>query len=101
MTNIKTNGEAFTALSAKEKEFFYKTYKTHPLSDYIDWKAYYVSKNGNALDFVVCLDEYTDEEGKRVFVLKEIVEDDCDYLLIYVCEDNMFYKIPDERENKG
>lgn len=93
-----TNGEAFSALSPTEKEDFYKTYKNHPLGDYIDWKAYYESNDGNALNFVVALNEYYDEDGKRVFVLKELIEDDCDYLLIYVCEDNTFYKIPDERD---
>ena len=97
-TTTTTNGKAFANLSPEEQKQFSETYANHPLKDFIDWRAYYDSLDGNALNFVVCLSEYHDEEGKRVFVLKEFVEEDCDYLLIYVCEDNMFYKIPDERD---
>lgn len=94
MENTITNIEAFNALTAKKQEELRSVYASHPLVDYIDWDEYYDSPNGNALDFVKCVDSYTDEENRLVFVLEELVDDDEDYYLIFVCEDNAFYKVP-------
>lgn len=92
----QTNGMSYSALTPEEKEKFRETYNNHPLVNFIDWQAYYNSSDGNALHFVRCIDKYTDEEGRRVFVLDKINEDDLDYKLIFVCEENSFYKIPDD-----
>lgn len=89
-----TNGEAYEALPDEEKDKFREIYNNHPLTDYIDWKAYYASSNGNALDFVKCIDKYKDADGNQVYVLKEITEDDLDYKLIFNCGNNTFDKIP-------
>ena len=94
----QTNGELFSALSSEEKKKFRETYSNHPLAKYIDWQAYYSSSDGNTLNFVKCLDKYKDEEGRQVFVLDRIIEDDCDYKLIFVCEENEFYKVPDDTD---
>lgn len=90
-----TNGKNYNELSPEEKEVFVDMYKNHPLNNYIDWESYYNSENGNALDFVKCIDKYKDEEEKEVFVLEKTVIDEHDYLLIFVCEENSFYKVPD------
>lgn len=94
MSTNMTNGQAYNRLTAKEQEEFRKVYDNHPLADYIDWDEYYESPNGNALDFVKCIDKYTNDENHTVFVLEELVEDDMDFCLIFVCEDNAFYKVP-------
>lgn len=91
-----TNGEAYSNLTLEEKDEFRKVYNDHPLADYIDWDEYYASTDGNALDFVRCLNRLTDADGEAVFVLEELVEDDMDYYLIFVCGDNTFYKVPAE-----
>lgn len=98
MLNKKTNGEVYQDLSDEEKNNFRKTYSNHPLAKYIDWEAYYNSSDGNALHFVKCIRKYEDEEERLVFVLEKVVEDDLDYNLIYVCEENAFYKVPDDTE---
>lgn len=94
MNAMQTNGEAYQALPDEEKNNFREIYGNHPLADYIDWQAYYASNNGNALDFVRCIDKYKDKDGKQVYVLEDITEDDLDYKLIFVCEDNTFCKVP-------
>ena len=89
-----TNGEAYNILTDKERADCFKVYDNHPLTDYIDWDSYYESENGNALDFVNCLDRFVDEDNGTVFVLEEFVEDDMDYCLVYVCALNAFFVVP-------
>ena len=91
-----TNGLNFEKLSAKEKEKFRETYRNSPLSKYINWEKFYKSDNGNTLDFVVCLEKKTDDEGNVIFVLENIQENGEDYLLVYNCTDGCFYKEPEE-----
>lgn len=89
-----TNGEAYKTLNDREREEFRKVYGDHPLADYIDWDSYYESENGNAMDFVNCLDSYVDEDGNTILVLEEVVEDDMDYYLIFDCDEGSFMKVP-------
>lgn len=96
-----TNGKAFQNLSQEEKEQFMQTYNDYPLKDYVDWQSYYDSGNGNALDFVVAIAKGRNEDGNLVFVLDEFSEDDMDYKLIYVCEENAFYKVADNPDEVG
>lgn len=93
-----TNGKTYQGLTQEQQKDFRKTYQNHLLVDYIDWKAFYDSENGNAMDFVQYLDKYTDEKGQTVYVLDKLVENDMDYKLIFVCEENTFYKVPDTDE---
>lgn len=102
MLDKKTNGEAYKNLSDEEKNDFRKMYMEHPLASYIDWEAYYNSTDGNALNFVICINKYEDEEGRLVFTLENLIIDDLDYKLIFVCEEETFYKVPDnDKEFKG
>lgn len=89
-----TNEMAFSNLTAEGQQEFRKVYNRHPLSDYIDWQAYFASENGNALDFVKCIDKFKDADGNQIYVLEEVVEDDLDYKLVFNCGDNIFGKIP-------
>lgn len=93
-----TNGELFKQLSERDKAKFRKLYSKHPLSEYIDWDAFYDSDNGNALDFVMCLEKTTNDEGNTILVLKEIQEDGEDYKLAFNCFTGELYKEPVYRE---
>lgn len=93
---VQTNGMGYKSLSLEEKKKFREMYNNHPLVNYIDWEAYYNSYDGNALNFVECIGKYKDEEGRQVFVLGYITENDLDYKLLFVCEKNEFYKVPAE-----
>lgn len=95
-----TNGQNYNLLSSEEKEEFRNMYKNHPLFDYIDWDGYYNSEGGFSLDFVKFIDKYKNEDEKEVFVLEKMVIDEHDYLLIFVCGENNFYKVPDNGQIK-
>ena len=98
MNERVTNGEAFRQLNDEQKAMFRETYRNHPLTDYIDWDAFYESENGNALDFVKCIEKTVDESGNDVFFLERIQEDDMDYKLMFVCGENIFVKEPDDSD---
>lgn len=101
---MRTNGEFFKSLSTEEKVKFREQYGKHPLRDFIDWQEFYNSQDGNELDFVKCIEKTTmvidnvfDEEiqeEKEVIILLEFMEDDTEYQLVYVIDENAFYKIP-------
>lgn len=91
----ETNGKTFDTLTSEEKIEFKETYKNHPLFDFIDWEAFYHSKNGNAFDFVDCITKAKDEDGNEMLVLKKLTDNNEDYLLVYMLKDGNFYKIPD------
>lgn len=101
---MKTNGDFFKGLSKEDKIKFREQYGRHPLRDFIDWQEFYNSENGNELDFVKCIektkmviDNMFDEEvqeEKDVIILLEFIDDDTEYQLVYVIDDDTFYKIP-------
>lgn len=94
---MNTNSDVYFGLSEEQKENFLKTYSNHPLVNYIDWKAFYDSDNGNEMDFVNAVRIDKDEEGNLNYVLKEVVENDEDYELVYFSADNEIRKMPAQR----
>ena len=89
-----TNGEAYQKLTTDEKIKFRKMYNEHPLFGFIDWKAFYNSEDGNAMNFVNCQNIIHNKYGQTVYVLEDAVsETGEDYKLVYVCEEDAFYKI--------
>lgn len=92
-----TNSKVYEGLPEDKKLDFLKSYAEHPLVDYIDWKAFYASEDGNEMNFVKALRTYTDEDGNKVYVLEETVMFDEDYELIFISGKNEFQKIPAER----
>ena len=92
-----TNSKFYEGLPGDKKLDFLKSYAEHPLVDYIDWEAFYRSEDGNEMNFVKALRTRTDEDGNKVYVLKEIVMFDEDYELIFISGKNEFMRIPAER----
>ncbi len=90
-----TNGEVFQSLTTEEKLLFRKYYNSHPLFGFIDWKAFYESEDGNAMNFVSYQNKYKNIYGQTVYVLEDLIsENNEDYQLIYICEEDAFYKVP-------
>ncbi|MBR0540594.1 MAG: hypothetical protein IJK26_00085 [Clostridia bacterium] len=91
---IKKNCDVFYGLTDEQKKNFLDTYANHPLADYIDWKAFYNSDDGNEMNFVKAVRVDKDEDGNLNYVLEEITENDEDYELIYFSADNEIRKTP-------
>ncbi len=90
-----TNGAVYQKLPTDEKLLFRKLYNSHPLFGFIDWKAFYESENGNAMDFVLYQDKFQNKYGQTIYVLADVSsETNEDYKLVYICEEDAFYKIP-------
>lgn len=89
-----TNSDVYFGLSEEQKKDFLNTYSNHPLVDYIDWKAFYESEDGNEMNFVETVRVSKDENGNPIYVLKEFVENDEDYELVYFAADNEIRKMP-------
>ena len=90
-----TNGEIYNTLPDDEKNKFRAAYNSHPLFNYIDWKAFYNSDDGNALNFVKYRNKYITKQGDIVYILDNITSDNQeDYQLAYNCTEDAFYKIP-------
>lgn len=89
------NGTAFENLSFEEQNVFLKQYGEYPLKDYVDWESYYNSDDGNVMNFVHCIGECRNDNGERLLILDRLTIDDSDYMLVYNCEDNSFYTMPD------
>ena len=90
-----TNGAVYQKLATEEKVYFRRLYNDHPLFGFIDWKAFYESENGNAMDFVSYQEKFQNKYGQTVYVLEDLIsENNEDYKLIYICEEDAFYKVP-------
>ncbi len=89
-----TNSDVYFGLSDKDKQHFLDTYENHPLKDYIDWNAFYRSNDGNEMHFVKALRTRQNEDGGMVYVLKEVVENDEDYEVVYDTTENEIQKLP-------
>lgn len=91
---MNTNSNAYSGLSEKDKQHFLDTYSNHPLHDYIDWKAFYESENGNEMDFVKAIGKEKNENGDTVYILDIVIENDEDYELLFDTTENEFQKRP-------
>ena len=89
-----TNKEYYLSLNDKGKQDFENTCKEHPLNEYIDWEAFFDSEDGNEMHFVAAEKEY-DEELGDIIILKELTENNEDYLLVFIVNDTLFAKIAD------
>lgn len=89
-----TNYEGIKNISQQQRAECEKMYLAHPLSKYIDWKAFFASDDGNEMHFVKALDVYKDDNGKTNYVLERKLIKDIDYHLVYVAEDNEFIEVP-------
>lgn len=91
-----TNREYLENLTQEAQQDCLATYSKnkHPLYDYIDWDAYWGSTDGNELHFLRTIREYTDNEGRRYAVLKEMSVDGMDYELSYRFDDDSIIQSP-------
>lgn len=94
---MNTNSDFYEGLSEKDKQNFLDTYSNHPLHDYIDWKAFYESGDGNEMNFVKALGKELNENGDTVYVLDRITENDEDYELVFDTTESEIQKRPIER----
>lgn len=92
-----TNSEFFQKLSETDKEKFLDTYSQHPLVDYIDWKAFYESSDGDEMHFLKYERTVKNEDGNLVYVLAEIDDNGEDYEIIYDTDVKEVQKRPIER----
>ena len=92
-----TNSEFFQKLSETDKEKFLDTYSQHPLADYIDWKAFYESADGDEMHFLKYERTFKNENGNLVYVLAEIDDNGEDYEIIYDTDVKEVQKRPIER----
>ena len=90
-----TNLLHYNSLTAEEKLKYKKQYLAHPLAEFIDWKAYFASDDGNEMHFVKSLGECITEDNKVAIILEHHVIDDMDYKLVYVIEDEELLDVPD------
>ena len=93
----ETNSDVFQNLSEADKEKFLNTYSNHPLADYIDWKAFYASDDGDEMHFLKYERTEKNENGSLVYVLAEIDDDGEDYEIIYDTDEKEVQKRPIQR----
>lgn len=92
-----TNREKLNAMPKDEAEKALKMYspESYVLYDYIDWKSFFDSEDGNALNFLRRLSEFEDERGNKYVILEDdIVIDDMDYVKIYSFKDDQIINMP-------
>ena len=92
-----TNSDIYESLSEADKKSFTETYSQHPLADYIDWKAFYESDDGDEMHFLKYERTEKNENGSLVYVLKEIDDNGEDYEIIYDTDEQEVQKRPIER----
>lgn len=93
-----TNKEHLDTLNAEDRKECESTYSRehHPLYDYIDWKAFWNSEDGNEMHFLNKLDEFTDIYGKKYAVLKKEIdaEEHIDYATVFCYDDSEILRCP-------
>lgn len=92
-----TNSDIYESLSEANKKSFTETYSQHPLADYIDWKAFYESDDGDEMHFLKYERTEKNENGGLVYVLKEIDDNGEDYEIIFDTDEQEVQKRPIER----
>ncbi len=92
-----TNSDVYESLSEADKKSFTETYSQHPLADYIDWKAFYESDDGDEMHFLKYERTEKNENGGLVYVLKEIDDNGEDYEIIFDTDEQEVQKRPIER----
>ena len=93
----KTNSDVYQGLSETDKENFLNTYSNHPLVDYIDWKAFYESDDGDEMHFLKYERKEKNENGSLVYVLADIDDNGEDYEIIYDTDEKEVQKRPSQR----
>lgn len=78
-----TNIDYISKLPEDERKEAINTYKQHPLNEYIDWKAFFESTDGNEMNFLKVLEKKTDEYDNTIYVLEELFIDGIRYEKIY------------------
>lgn len=97
-----TNIERLNTLSEQDRAECIKNYSkgVHPLFDYIDWKKYWNSEDGNEMHFVNSFREFSDENGYTYLVLHHFIRDGIEFLLTFCINDESFFQFPaSEEEN--
>lgn len=92
-----TNREYLNSLPKEEAEKAIKAYspENYTLYDYIDWKAFFDSDDGNAMHFLRRLSEFEDEMGNKYAILEDnVVIDDMDYVKIYSYKEDQIINMP-------
>ena len=90
-----TNREYRNSLSPSKQTDWDRTYRNHPLYDYIDWDAFLDSEDRNEIHFLNKLDEVRDEYDCRYYILEKYFDEDAgtDYVLAFSVEEHTFYRV--------